>query len=317
VITGGTGYIGHAIVAALAPISCDIKLISRESKLPEDLQKTQAKITLVQKDITDQSFWSDIIDNTDFIFHLAGQTSSAFANAHPQKDFEINVLPIIRFVEHAKTLSKKPTVIFAATSTQIGYTKTGLHDESEKDTPITVYDINKLCAEKYLMYYAMQLGGSATSLRLTNVYGPGHRSSKPDRGIVNKMIQQALTSKPLTVYGEGEFIRDYIFIDDVADAFLDSGEHIQKLSGNYFLIGTGKGYTIYEMMSMIQYQIKSTASISIPLDSIPLPEGISQIEERNFIANSNEFQKETNWKPLVTLEEGIKKTVEYYYNKKV
>jgi len=315
VITGGAGYIGNAIVHALSTISCDIKLIVHTSQLPEELQNTQAKITFIQKDVTDQSFWSDILDKTDYIFHLAGQTSSVYANEHPQEDFEINVLPIIRFVEYIKNISIKPVIIHAGTSTQLGYTESPIHDESSKDNPITIYDINKLTAEKYLMYYACQLGGLATSLRLTNVYGPGSKSSKSDRGIVNKMIQQALSNKPLTAYGTGEYIRDYIFIDDVVDAFLNAGEHIEKLSGKYFLIGTGTGHSILEMMTMIQEQVQTLTSFAVPINHIPMPEEISLIEKRNFIANSNSFQRKTNWKPSIPLEEGIKKTVEYYYNR--
>ena len=129
------------------------------------------------------------------------------------------------------------------------------------------------------------------------------------------MIQQALSNKPLTAYGTGEYIRDYIFIDDVVDAFLNAGEHIEKLSGKYFLIGTGTGHSILEMMTMIQEQVQTLTSFAVPINHIPMPEEISLIEKRNFIANSNSFQRKTNWKPSIPLEEGIKKTVEYYYNR--
>lgn len=311
-ITGGTGYIGLSIVQALRNISCEITLTTRSSTQRSVLEHTKAKIKYLRADITEPSFWQNCAPNTDIIFHLAGQTSSSYANERPFEDVTVNVLPVIHLIEYSKKCQKKPDVIFAGTSTQIGFTESPKHKENENDLPITVYDINKLTAENYFRYYANQLDGKAVSLRLTNVYGPGPKSSKQDRGIVNLMVQRALTKKPLTIYGDGKYIRDYVYIDDVVAAFLLAGMHIDQLTGNYYLIGSGIGYTIFDMMKMIQKKVKAIQSLTVAIEKIPVPKKISQIEKRNFIADSTLFKTLTKWKVETSLEQGIIKTIEYY-----
>src|SRR3989344_7558952 len=95
VITGGTGYIGQAIVRMLSQVACKIIIVSRSKKLPDSFIGLPTNISLLTTDITNYSIWQDALEDTDFLFHLSGQTSSAYSNTHPLEDYEINVVPII------------------------------------------------------------------------------------------------------------------------------------------------------------------------------------------------------------------------------
>ncbi len=310
-ITGGTGYLGFSLAQKLSSVACDIILLSRKNAIPE-IPNSLANISLVTNDVKSSEMWIDLLQGVDIVFHFAAQTSSKYANENPRDDMASNLFPVVDIIEACQKYDYFPDIIFSATSTQVGLTLDPPIKEDRIDAPVTVYDINKLAAEKYLMYYSNQLGRRAVSLRLTNVYGPGPASSKNDRGILNMMVKRALHKEPLTVYGDGEFIRDYVYVDDVINAFLTAGAQINKLKGDYYLIGSGVGYTIKAMMKEIADQVEQKVGHKSAIEHVPMPNGISAIEFRNFVADTSKFRQQTAWRPEHPLQEGIKKTIEFF-----
>jgi nucleoside-diphosphate-sugar epimerase len=297
-VTGASGFIGSALVKKLKETSC--KIIVPDGKT----------------DIRHKKIWKSLMRKTNIFFHLAAQTSSKFANENPLKDIEINLLPVVNIIETCQKENFSPDIIFAGTVTQVGLTKNYPVNETFSDQPITVYDIDKLAAEKYLQYYSRNLGKRAVTLRLANVYGPGPSSSSADRGILNFFIRQSLKKKPITIYGPGSYIRDYIYIDDVINAFLIAAEKIKITNGNYYLIGSGKGHSIKEMVDIVKDEIIMRTGKKAKVNNVPLPKNLPPIEFRNFIADSTAFKKATGWKANISLKEGIKRTVEHYLKDK-
>lgn len=293
VITGSSGFIGSSLVKRLKDGACKIIALERTNNLQ------------------DKKTWKRALKNADVLIHLAAQTSAQFANEHPRKDVEINLIPVASLIETCRDTALKPDIIFAGTVTQVGITDTSPVNETYRDLPITVYDINKLAAEKYLQYYTSQMGGKAVTLRLSNVYGPGP-PTRADRGVLNQMITKALKGKSLTIYGDGKMIRDYIYIDDVVNAFLTAGAHMSKLRGNYFVIGSGKGHSIKQMMHMVRNQVQAQTGKKARITHVPPPEDLSGIERRNFIADSTAFTTATGWKADVALQDGIDRTIDYF-----
>jgi len=291
-VTGGSGYIGSLLVKKLEP--CVHSIISLDSK--EDIRK--------------KNIWEKYLGKVDMIFHLAAQTSSKFSNKNLLHDLDLNLLPVVRLIETCFKKNIYPDIIFAGTTTQVGLTKKYPVNENFPDQPITVYDINKLAAEKYLQFYAQQTKGKAVTLRLANVYGPGPSHSKSDRGITNLMIKKALRGEDLTIYGKGNFIRDYVYIDDVVDAFILAGEYIEKLNRSYYLIGSGKGHTFKQMIELIRHQAAEKANKKSKIIYLEPPSNLSPIESRKFVANINKFSRITGWQPKYNLEQGIKNTID-------
>ena len=296
-VTGGSGFIGHHLVKRLKDFSKKIVILSGKT------------------DITNPKIWKKLLKNIDIVFHLAGQTSSKLSNQKPVLDASINLFPIINLIKTCQDKNVFPNIIFAGTVTQVGLTKKYPVNENFQDEPITVYDINKLAAEKYLQYYSKYLDGQAVTLRLSNVYGPGMTKKTKDRGVLNSFIRKALKGESLTIYGQGNFLRDYTYIDDVVEAFLLAGVKLKTLKGNYYVIGTGKGNTIKQMAKLIQDQVKEKTGRKVNLNYTSFPKDISPIEFRNFIADSTSFKKATGWKAKVLLTEGIRKTIDYYIKK--
>jgi UDP-glucose 4-epimerase len=184
--------------------------------------------------------------------------------------------------------------------------------ESEIDYPASIYDLNKLVAEKYLELYYRQYGIPGVALRLANVYGPGKQAGSADRGVINLMIRRALAGEPLTVYGDGDWVRDYVYIDDVVSAFLQSGAAMDRAAGNHYLVGSGTGTRFVDAMSLVAERAESVTGSKPQITHVPWPIDQLSIDERNFIANTSSMSEVTGWRSRVTLTEGIDRTIKYY-----
>ena len=148
------------------------------------------------------------------------------------------------------------------------------------------------------------------ALRLANVYGPGPESSRSDRGILNRMIRKALEGKPLTIYGKGDQLRDYVYVEDVAWAFIEAARNIEAINGQHFIIGSGQGYTIAKALKMVADRVALKKGGSVEVRNIDPPSTLLPIEFRNFFADSSQFIQKTNWKPRHSLVQGIDKLIE-------
>jgi len=317
-VTGGTGYIGCSVVSQLSRLPCNIIVLSKNSAKKYFLKNCKAKISMCNADIRNKKIWTKLLtDKLDIIFHFAAQTSARYANDNPSSDLAVNLLPVVNMIEACQYLKVFPDIVFSGTATEVGLTSKYPVNETHMDKPTTVYDINKLSAEKYLQYYSQETKGRAVTLRLANVYGPGMQSSSADRGILNAMICRALEGQSITIYGEGKFVRDYIYIDDVREAFLAAGASMDTLKGKYYFIGSGRVCTIEKAFLKIKCIVKKKTGIICSLAYIPTPVNSPMIELRNFVANTAGFRAGTSWRPHVRLEEGIEKTIDYFNKERI
>ena len=311
-ITGAAGFIGAAMVRALGEVDCNLVCLTTGNREIEIVPDSHARITNRIGDICNPSIWDRLLEEIDIVFHFAAQTSSRFANENPVEDMDINLVPVVRFIETCQKKEIRPDFVFSGTVTQVGMTTDYPVSETHCDIPITAYDISKLAAEKYLQYYSREMGGRSVTLRLANVYGPGSRSGRPDRGILNMMAVNAIAGKPLTVYGDGDYVRDYIYIDDVVGAFLAAGANIQHLNGNYYVVGSGKGCSIRKMAETVADLAARLTDTHVDVHHVPVPKDLSQIEFRHFVADTSRFRMDSGWKPAFSLQEGVRCTIEFY-----
>ena len=215
-------------------------------------------------------------------------------------------------LDACKMTDCKPIIVFSGTSTQCGIPKMLPVDENVIDNPITVYDFHKLQAENWIKFYTNQGWVQGTSMRLTNVYGPGPISSSPDRGILNLMIKKALNGERLVIYGEGDYIRDYIFINDVVETFLLIPIYINSMIGRHFILGSGLGVTISDAIKLVGKIVSKETNLKIEIDRVEMPSIMGKIESRNFTADLSSLRKLGLCKKMCDLDHGIQKTVQFY-----
>ena len=308
-VTGASGYLATNLIHSLKNIDCTIVRLSRDKKLfpVEDI----AKLTDIAGDIRRKEIWRHALENVDIVYHFAAQTSVYVADQRPMADLEANAVPMLNLLEICRVMKMQPIIIFSGTVTEAGIPKSVPVNESHVDYPVTIYDLHKLMAENYVKYYSQQGNVKGTILRLPNVYGPGPKSSSSDRGIINMMMRKALAGETLTVYGKGDCLRDYVYVDDVISAFLNAAIHIEKLNGKHFIIGSGEGHTIAQAINLVADRVAlKTGKQRVPVKHIEPSSIQSPIEARNFVADTRQFSLITGWRSRYSLVDGIDRTLD-------
>ena len=313
-ITGANGYIGSALTRELEKYSLKIIRISRKQLTPKDGVEDWVL------DLNKKSSWIKIVNRSDIIFHLSGNTSIYDAEKDPKESLISTLFPIIQLINASKKLSRIPRVIFSSTATVYGLTEVLPVLETKRPSPITVYDLHKFFAEQQLLVASSSNIIDAISLRLANVYGPSPTESlSQDRGILSKITKKRFALKNLQIYGNGDYLRDYIYIDDVVNAFLHASvmDYDILLNKNQISlnVASGKGTPVKEVFELISREIEKITGIRGDIENVAWPEEVNEIEKRNYIGSIELIKSLTGWKPSVSLEEGIQLLVKHYSNK--
>jgi len=310
-VTGGTGYLASNLIAQLQNTDCLIIRVDLPGASFKPLSG-KAQLRDIEGDIRKRALWETILTDVDVIFHFAAQTSAYIAEQNPPADLDINVMPMLHLLDICREKVLIPSILFSGTVTEAGLPKYLPVNEDHPDHPITVYDLHKWIAENYLKYYVRTGVLRGAVLRLANVYGPGPKSSSTDRGVLNLMVRKALLGESLTVYGQGDYLRDYIYIEDVTRAFLQAAANIDLVSGQHFVLGTGEGYTVSQAINLVAERVAVKTGKHASVVNIEPPDSLSPIEQRNFIADTRRFAQATGWKAKIHIIEGIDRTIDYF-----
>ena len=311
-ITGASGYIGSSLVSQL-----DKYPVKKIIRISRKKLKPLANIEDWILDLNDFNSWLIIVKRSDIIFHLSGNTSITVAEDAPEKTLISEVLPIKNLVKASKKICRNPRVIYTSTATIYGLTEKLPIFVSQKAVPVTCHDYNKFQSEKYLEIASQEKAVDSIALRLANVYGPSHtESSSPDRGILSKITKMCFENKTIPLYGSGDYIRDYVYIDDVINALLLTSivdyKEIRKSSEIVFNVSSGKGTYIKTIFNLIAKEVEKITGVNIDIETVPWPSHVSEIEKRNFIGSAERLKSLTGWLPKTSIEDGVHLLVNHY-----
>jgi nucleoside-diphosphate-sugar epimerase len=307
-VTGASGFVGGSLVRHLAAAGCHVRRHARRALEP----LASGGLGDLHGDPHHQDTWDAALDGIDVVFHCAAQTSVYQAEADPVADLTANAGITIRLLEAARTAPRPVTVIMASTATVFGMAKDFPVRHDTRPASVTAYDAGKLAAEGYLSLYARLGHVTGGALRLANVYGPGPSSSTADRGILNKVLQKSLDGGPVTLFGDGHWVRDYIFIDDVVAAFLMAGRHGEALGGEAYLVCSGTGTTVADAFRLAAAVASERTGRSVEVISVESPPGLSPIEFRDFVGSWDALAAATGWRPATDLRRGLERTAETF-----
>jgi UDP-glucose 4-epimerase len=202
-------------------------------------------------------------------------------------------------------------VVLASTATLYGLVSVLPVTEAAPPCPLNNYDLHKFFAEKQLVLATEQGLVDGVCLRLANVYGPSlNVSSASDRGVLNKVTAMAVRGQTLKVYGGGDYLRDYVYITDVARAFLAAGVS-SAASGRSFNVASGHGTTVRDAFSVVAEQVWKATGKRVQIQDVPWPPGADKTEMRNFIGDISALNSATGWEPAMSLEEGVSRMVDH------
>ena len=295
VIIGATGYIGSKLTQ-------EIKLIYSNVALIDSSYFYNSFNSLKKKDI-------ELLYDADIIYYLTFNNDLKFAEKNSKIHFKQTIVPLnkVLLILQSKDITTK--FIFTSTVTLYGNSKKLIINEKNNIDPISIYDYHKSLAEKLILDAAKISFIAPIILRLSNIYGYSLNFSKSsNRGIVNYMVNQSLVNKKINLYGNGDYLRDFLYISDVIDLLIISANTNSKY--NIFNLCNGNSFKLIAMANMIKEIIFVKNSNNINIDFINWPEDSLLIEKRNFICNNSLICKEFNWHPKIALFSGLKLMIE-------
>lgn len=307
VITGASGYIGFSLYNELKKLSKNIIPTTRDKnllKLDKNFKKAQ---------YNKNSFWDDLIDYADIIYHLSADTSLDESKKDLKKNYRNNILPVNIFINEALKKKKNINFIFTSSVTVCGLSTNKIITEKIKPIPCTIYDKNKLINENNLINISKKENYiNSTIMRLSNVYGYSiSNSSNKKRGFLNQVMYNALRGNDIYIYGNGKFYRDYIHINDVISA-LKRVTFEKKCKSNIYNIATGKSFYLIDVVKKIITEAYKITNKKSKIKIIPFPKNIKEIEKRNYRISSNKINK-LNWKPEFSIKKGIQNSLNKFY----
>jgi UDP-glucose 4-epimerase len=301
-VTGGAGFIGSHIVDQCLAAGHEIAVVDNlwaEGGGKE--QNLNPKARFFRADITDERTMRSIFDEIrpEVVSHQAAQHSVAISTKNPQLDARVNVLGLLNVLTNCTRVGTRK-IVFASSGATYGTPARLPIDEEVPQRPESPYGITKMVAEHYLRYWQEANGLSYTALRYGNVYGP-RQDPNGEAGVIAIFAKRFLKHEPVRVDWDGEQKKDYVFVGEVARANLLAFEHGDN---DIFCIGTGRGASVNELYDALAKIIGYKPEI------VRAPKRPGDIYLAYF--DCQKAERVLGWKPQVTLEEGIEKTVEFF-----
>jgi UDP-glucose 4-epimerase len=309
-ITGGLGFIGSNLARSLVELGADVLIV--DSLIPDyggnlfNLDGIADRVRVNVADIRQPSTMNYLVHDREVIFNLAGQVSHIDSLRDPYADLEINCRSQLTILEACRHNSPRVKVVFAGTRQVYGRPDSLPVSESQLVRPTDVNGINKAAGEYYHLVYNNVFGIRACSLRLTNVYGPRQLIRHNRQGFIGWFIRLAIEDAEIPIYGDGSQLRDFVFVEDAADAFLRAGAS-DACNGEVFNIGGDEPISHRDLTALLL----ATAG-SGRVGYVAWPAERKAIDIGDFYADSSKFKRTTGWQTTVPLKEGLRRTIDFY-----
>jgi UDP-glucose 4-epimerase len=310
VVTGAAGFIGSTLVDRLLSDGHHVVGVDNLStgvlgNLEHALRRyalAQRRFTFIEADVQCPELTGIVAgSNPDVIFHLAAQVDVRISVADPTRDARNNVLGVINVCEAARRADVHRIVYAASGGSRYGAPKSLPVCEHDRIDPLSPYGVSKLVGELYLGAYAQMYGMAPICLALSNVYGP-RQNPHGEAGVIAMFGSAMISGRPVTIYGDGTAARDYVYVDDVVEAFVRAGHAPGDVTGVYN-IGTGEQTTVAEVYRLI----------SELLAGCPAPAyAAARTGELQAIAlEATRAREDLGWRPTVGIADGIGRTVDW------
>jgi UDP-glucose 4-epimerase len=300
VIFGGGGFIGSAIADRLLLDDHELRIFERPRVVPYRKFKENERVEWVTGDLSNTHDVSDVITGADVELHLVSTTLPKSSNEDPIYDVQTNLVATLQMLNAMVAQNVRKIVFISSGGTVYGNPVYLPIDEKHPTNPLVSYGIIKLTIEKYMQMFEHLYGIKAITLRVANVYGERQRIETA-QGAVGVFLHHALKGIPIDIWGDGSVTRDYIYVEDVAEAFVRAVEYSGTKS--YVNIGSGVGTSLNELIVMIEDVLGKPIARNYLLGR-PFDVSVSVL--------SNDLAREKlNWAPSTFMQDGIAHTAKW------
>ena len=297
-ILGGCGFIGRHVALLLVRAGCRVTLSDR-APLGRDLPEGYAEQIVWRPDDFSSIDWDAAVADADVVHHYAWSSIPASANADPRADLQTNVGMTIDMLEAMRRRGGR--VVFASSGgTVYGAPRRIPVPEDHAVAPISAYGAGKVAAEAYLSLYRSLYGLDCRIARIANPYGAGQDISR-GLGSATTFLYNALTERPITIWGTGEVVRDFVHIADVARGLVTLAS-APRNDEYVFNIGSGAGTSLNDIISILEAKLGRTLKVA-------------QFKSRAFdvpinVLDISRIRAVFGWSPALSFSQGIDRTIE-------
>lgn len=271
-----------------------------------NIEDIRDKVTVNVCDVRDPFALAYLLQGKDFLFNLAGQTSHLDSMVDPQTDLHINATAQLAILEACRKANTAIKIVFASTRQLYGKPDYLPVDEKHPIRPVDVNGINKLAGEWYHLLYNNVYGIRACALRLTNTYGPAMRVKDARQTFLGIWVRQLIDGQPIKVFGDGQQLRDFNYVDDCVDALLLAGSS-ERANGKVYNLGSNEVINLKALAEMM-VQLGHGGSF----DMVPFPPERKAIDIGDYYSDFSLITSELGWTPRIQLQEGLQRTLAYY-----
>ena len=303
-ITGGLGFVGSHLVDSLVKKNHKIMILTKTLSKKKNIKKSAKKIQIEKIDLTNFQELGKIIEKfkPDVIIHLAGNASHSKSFENPLKDIDSNAKTTLFMLEKIRKLNTQCKFILGSTFIVIGKPKKLPVNENTPCNPTTIYGTNRLSSEYFCKIYHEVYGLHTNIFRITNSYGPREQII-PKKNAVNFLIYKSFKKEEISIYNQGKFFRDFIYIDDVISGIniiLKKGK-----SGELYWISSGKRTWFYEFGGILE----KTTGCKVKYSETPVY--TKKVDVGNFVVSNSKLRK-LGWSPKISVDVGVKKTLKFF-----
>jgi UDP-glucose 4-epimerase len=299
-VTGGAGFVGAAVTRRLVDAGARVTVLDDLFTGKADAIPTGA--SFIQGSVTDVPLINELVGDHSLILHLAARNIIA-STANPLDDYATNIGGTLNVLMAARA-SKVDRVVYSSSASVYGNPRSIPINEDDPLWTLSPYAVSKLGGENYCTAFAESYGLRVTTVRYSNVYGPGQRPDNPYCGVVSKFLVEAHAGRPITIHGDGEQTRDYTYIDDAVEATLLAAVH-PRAEGEVFNVGTG----IETSVNRLAASIGEALEVDVDLRHVDRRD-IDNIRRR--VVNIEKIRRMLRWTPQWTLDRGLVETANWY-----
>jgi nucleoside-diphosphate-sugar epimerase len=300
-VTGGAGFVGNNLVRRLLREGARVTVLDdlftgRRENLPE------TGFTFVEGSVCDPPLVEHLVAENEIVFHAAAR-NIVVSTRNPKDDFETNIGGTLNVLLAARATGTVERMIYTSSTSVYGNPRYLPVNEDDHLSLLTPYAVSKLSGEHYCTAFYESYGLPTTAVRYSNIFGPGQDPANPYCGVVAKFVEALFEGQPPTIHGDGNQTRDFTFIDDAVDATVMAATSERAL-GEVFNVGTGVETSVNQLAAVL---IRLIGAAVVPTHSNR--RDVDNIRRR--VVNIEKTRRALRWVPEVTLEEGLRRTVEW------